>query len=154
MDIGDKCVVSFHYTLTNSDGETLDSSDGRDPLKYLHGAKNIVPGLERALEGKSVGDNLKVTVEPDDAYGQVNPQLVNKVPRSAFEASQDVKPGMQFQAQGPGGEIHLVTIRDVSGDEVTVDANHPLAGQTLHFDVEIKDVREATAEELEHGQAQ
>ncbi|MDA7947389.1 MAG: peptidylprolyl isomerase [Hyphomicrobiaceae bacterium] len=153
MDIGDKCVVSFHYTLTNADGEKLDSSDGRDPLKYLHGASNIVPGLEKALEGKSAGDNLKVTVEPGDAYGDVNPELVHKVPRTAFESTQEIKPGMQFQAQGPDGEAHLITVKDVDGEEVTVDANHPLAGQTLHFDVEVKDVREATKEELENGHA-
>jgi len=153
VDIGEKCVVSIHYKLTNPDGETLDSSDGRDPLKYLHGASNIVPGLERALEGKSAGDSLQVTIAPEDAYGPVNPELVHKVPRSSFEDTQEIKAGMQFQAQASGGEVHLITVKDVTGDEVTVDANHPLAGQTLNFDVEVKDVREATKEELEHGHA-
>ena len=153
MNIGEKCVVTFDYTLTNAEGDTLDSSDGRDPLKYLHGASNIVPGLESALEGKATGDSLKVTVQPEDGYGEMNPQLVHKVPRSSFEGAQEIKAGMQFQAQAPNGEVHLITVKDVSGEEVTVDANHPLAGQVLHFDVEVKDVREATKEEIEHGHA-
>ena len=153
MNIGEKCVVTFHYILTNSDGEELDSSAGHDPLKYLHGANNIVPGLEKGLEGKTAGDKLKVEVQPDDGYGQVNPQLVQKVPHSAFDGAPEIKPGMQFQAQGPGGEAQLITVREVTDDEITIDGNHPLAGQVLHFDVTVEDVREASEEELTHGHA-
>lgn len=153
MDISDKCVVAFHYTLTNESGETLDTSDGREPLKYLHGARNIVPGLEKALTGKKAGDELKVEVQPDDGYGAVNPEMVQKVPRAAFEGVEDIKAGMQFQAQGPDGQVQIITVKEVSDDEITVDGNHPLAGEVLTFDVKIADVREATAEEIEHGHA-
>lgn len=153
MNIAEKCVVAFHYQLTNSDGEQLDSSEGQDPLKYLHGASNIVPGLEKELEGKKAGDALKVEVQPDEGYGQVNPQLVQKVPHSAFEGAPEIKAGMQFQAQAPDGQVQLITVTEVSDEEVTVDGNHPLAGQVLHFDVTIEDVREASEEELEHGHA-
>lgn len=153
MNISEKCVVAFHYTLTNSEGEKLDSSEGRDPLKYLHGANNIVKGLEEALDGKSAGDKLKVELKPEDGYGPVNPDLVQKVPSSAFEGASEIKPGMQFQAQGPDGRVQLITVTEVSGDEITVDGNHPLAGQVLHFDIAVEDVREATEEELAHGHA-
>lgn len=153
MNIGEKCVVSFHYKLTNSEGEQLDSSDGQEPLKYLHGASNIVPGLEKELEGKKAGDALKVEVQPEEGYGEMNPQLVQKVPHSAFEGAPEIKAGMQFQAQGPDGQAQLITVKEVSDDEVTVDGNHPLSGQVLNFDVTIEDVREASAEELEHGHA-
>ena len=153
MNIDDKCVVSMHYTLTNENGEELDSSNGRDPLKYLHGASNIVPGLERALTGKAAGDNVQVVVQPDDGYGQVNPQMVQTVPRSAFEGAPEIKAGMQFQAQGPQGQVQMITVTDVTGDDVTVDGNHPLAGQVLHFEVSVEEVRAATEEELSHGHA-
>lgn len=153
MDISDKCVVAFHYTLSNGSGEKLDSSDGREPLKYLHGARNIVPGLEKALTGKKAGDELKVEVQPDDGYGAVNPEMVQKVPRAAFEGVDKIEPGMQFQAQGPGGQVQLITVKEVSGDEVTIDGNHPLAGEVLHFDVKVEDVRAATDEEIAHGHA-
>jgi FKBP-type peptidyl-prolyl cis-trans isomerase SlyD len=153
VNIAQKCVVSFYYKLTNSEGEQLDSSDGQEPLKYLHGASNIVPGLEKELEGKKAGDALKVEVQPEEGYGQVNLQLVQKVPHSAFEGAPEIKAGMQFQAEGPDGQAQLITVKEVSDDEVTVDGNHPLAGQVLNFDVTIEDVREASAEELEHGHA-
>ncbi len=153
MNIASKCVVSMHYKLTNEEGEELDSSDGRDPLKYLHGASNIVPGLEKALEGKSAGDSVQVVVQPEEGYGDVNPQMVQTVPRSAFEGAPEIKAGMQFQAQGPQGEAQLITVTEVSGDEVTVDGNHPLAGQVLHFDVTVEEVRAATEEEISHGHA-
>ena len=153
MNIGEKSVVTFHYTLTNSNGEELDSSAGRDPMKYLHGASNIVPGLEKEMEGKSSGDKLKVEVQPEEGYGEVNPQMIQTVPHSAFEGVPEIKPGMQFQAQGPGGETQHITVKEVTGDEVIVDGNHPLAGQVLHFDDTIEDVREASEEELSHGHA-
>jgi FKBP-type peptidyl-prolyl cis-trans isomerase SlyD len=150
MKIAHEKVVSIHYTLTNSEGTVLDSSSGNQPLAYLHGFGNIIPGLENALEGKVSGDKLSVTVEPEQGYGPRDERLVQAVPRSAFKGVEDIAPGMQFQAQGPQG-ARLVVVTQVGDDEVTVDANHPLAGQTLHFDVEVSEVRDATAEELEHG---
>jgi len=153
VNISDKCVVSFHYTLTNDEGEKLDSSEGREPLKYLHGASNIVPGLEKALEGKKTGDSVQVSVQPEDAYGEVNPAMIQTVPRSAFQGVDDIRPGMQFQAQGPQGQVQLITVEEVTEEGVKVNANHPLAGQVLHFDVTIEDVREASEEEIAHGHA-
>ncbi|KAA0011252.1 peptidylprolyl isomerase [Billgrantia pellis] len=150
MQIAQNSVVKFHYTLTNDAGEVLDSSDGRQPLTYLHGAGNIIPGLERQLEGRETGDKLNVSVTPEEGYGEVQPQLVQEVPRDAFQGVEAVEPGMQFQAQTQGGPL-MVTVTKVEGDTVTVDGNHPLAGQKLNFDVEIADVREASQEELEHG---
>lgn len=153
MNIGEKCVVAFHYKLTNNDGEELDSSGGNDPLKYLHGASNIVPGLEKALAGKSAGDRIKVEVQPEEGYGRANPELVQQVPRSAFEDAPEIKPGMRFQAQGGEGQTQFITVTEISGDQITIDGNHPLAGQVLHFDVTIEDVREASEDELAHGHA-
>jgi len=150
MKIAHEKVVSIHYTLTNKEGTVLDSSSGSDPLAYLHGFGNIIPGLENALEGKEKGEKLAVTVEPEQGYGARDEQLVQAVPRSAFKGVEELAPGMQFQAQGPQG-ARLVVVTQVAQDVVTVDANHPLAGQTLHFDVEVSEVRDATAEELEHG---
>jgi FKBP-type peptidyl-prolyl cis-trans isomerase SlyD len=150
MKIAHEKVVSIHYTLTNSEGTVLDSSSGGDPLAYLHGFGNIIPGLENALEGKASGDKLSVTVEPGEGYGERDERLVQAVPRTAFKGVTELAPGMQFQAQGPEG-TRLVVVTEVAEDVVTVDANHPLAGQTLHFEVEVSAVREATREELEHG---
>jgi FKBP-type peptidyl-prolyl cis-trans isomerase SlyD len=150
MQIAERHVAYFHYTLTNDAGETLDSSAGREPLPYLHGGGNIVPGLEKALTGKKAGDKLKVDVTPEDGYGPRVEALVQVVPKSAFEGVADLKPGMQFQAESNMGPVSVV-VTDVTGDNVTVDGNHPLAGQTLHFDVEITEVREATTEEVLHG---
>lgn len=151
MTIADKQVVSIHYTLTDDDGETLDSSAGRDPLTYLHGAQNIIPGLEHALTGKDVGDQLQVTVQPVDAYGEFNDELVQTVPREAFEGIDQVEPGMQFEARSPEGGSSIVMVKEVSDQGVVVDGNHPLAGQTLHFDVTVEEVRAATDEEVAHG---
>ncbi len=150
MQIADRCVVSFHYTLTNPAGEVLDSSRGGEPLTYLHGAGNIVPGLEQALTGRSAGDTLNVQVAPEDGYGERHDALMQQVPRAAFQGVDTLEPGMQFQAQGPQGAMSVV-IASIDGDVVTVDANHPLAGVTLQFDVEITDVREASVEEVLHG---
>lgn len=151
MQIAEHCVASFHYTLTNDAGETLDSSRLRkEPLAYLHGHGNIVPGLEKALTGKQVGDKLKVDVSAEEGYGPRVESLVQEVPRTAFQGVDEVKPGMQFQAESNMGPM-TVTVTQVSDDKVTVDGNHPLAGESLHFDVEITDVREATEEETEHG---
>jgi FKBP-type peptidyl-prolyl cis-trans isomerase SlyD len=153
MTIDDKRVVSIHYTLKNDEGETLDSSQGREPLAYLHGAGNLVPGLETALSGKAAGDQLQVTVEPEEAYGPANPDLVQAVPLAAFEGVEEVRPGMQFEAKGPDGRAQRVVVEEVGEQEVVINGNHPLAGQALHFDVTVEEVREATPEEIAHGHA-
>ena len=150
MQIADNTVASFHYTLTNDAGEVLDSSRGRDPLSYLHGAGNIVPGLEEAMAGKRAGDAFQVDVAPADGYGEHHAGLVQDVPRAAFQGVDEIEPGMSFQATTPQG-VHSVTVTKVTSDTITVDGNHPLAGQTLHFDVEVTEVRAASAEELAHG---
>ena len=151
MHIAEQSVVSIHYTLTNDAGETLDTSDGREPLVYLHGAQNIIPGLENELTGKSVGDSFDVTIQPEEAYGTVNPELVQTVPHSAFEGVEKVEPGMQFQARGDDGETQVITVTEVADSGVTIDGNHPLAGQVLNFSVRVEEIREATEEEIEHG---
>lgn len=148
--IGDNLVVKINYTLTDEEGTVIDSSEGHEPLAYLHGASNIIPGLEQALVGKTIGDALHVDVEPAEAYGEINPALISVVPMSAFQGVESVEPGMAFQADGPEGPMH-VTVRAVEGEDVTVDANHPLAGMKLTFAVEVVDIREATQEEIDHG---
>lgn len=150
MQIAINKVVNIHYTLTNDAGEVLDSSRGQSPLAYIHGLGNIIPGLENALEGRVAGDKFKIRIAPEDAYGARNDELVQAVPRSAFEGIDEIRPGMQFQAQSPEG-VQLVTVVEVIGDQVVLDGNHPMAGVTLNFDVEVADVRDATPEELDHG---
>jgi FKBP-type peptidyl-prolyl cis-trans isomerase SlyD len=149
MNVADQKVVSIDYTLTNNAGEVIDSSKGREPLAYLHGAGNIIPGLEKALEGKQSGDSVQAKIPPEEGYGVKDPQLVQAVPRDRFPAK-DISVGMQFQAQG-GGQTRVVTVVGVDPDNVTIDANHPLAGETLNFDVKVVEVRDATPEELSHG---
>jgi FKBP-type peptidyl-prolyl cis-trans isomerase SlyD len=150
MQIEKNAVVTIDYTLTDGSGKVIDTSKGKQPLAYLHGGGNLIPGLERALEGKKAGDNLKVTIAPEDAYGMRDEKLVQVVPSSAFQGVPELKPGMQFRSQSQQGST-VVTVTKVEGDNVTVDANHPLAGMALSFDVDIKDIRQATKEELEHG---
>lgn len=150
MQITANKVALIHYTLTNDAGTVLDSSEGREPLAYLHGANNIIPGLEKELEGKSAGDKLTAKIAAAEGYGERSEELVQDVPMAAFEGVDNVAAGMQFHAEGPAGPV-LVTVTKVEGDIVTVDGNHPLAGETLNFDVEIAEVRDATADELEHG---
>ncbi|MGM0633692.1 MAG: FKBP-type peptidyl-prolyl cis-trans isomerase [Pseudomonadota bacterium] len=150
MMIGKDAVVSIHYTLKNDEGQVVDSSEGRDPLSYLHGANNLIPGLEQELEGKSAGQSFSASIPPEKAYGDNNPELVQTISKEMFQGVDKVEPGMAFTAQGPQGQ-QQVTVTAVDGDDVTIDANHPMAGQTLHFDVEIVDVRDATDEEKEHG---
>ena len=151
MTIKENSAVSFHYTLTDDDGQTLDSSAGKDPLAYLHGAGNIIPGLESALAGKSVGDSMVVAVTAAEGYGEVQKELIQEVPRDAFQGVDSIEVGMQFEAQtGQGGTVP-VTVTAVTDEIVTLDGNHPLAGKNLNFDVSIEDVRDATEEELEHG---
>ncbi len=143
-------VVTIHYTLTDDSGTVLDQADAEQPLVYLHGAGNIIPGLEKALTDKQSGDQVNVTIAPVDAYGERVESMVQTVPRKMFQGIDDIEPGMRFQADGNTGPV-LVSVTKVEDDQVTIDGNHPLAGETLTFAVEIADVRDATAEELEHG---
>ena len=149
--ISDKLVVSMHYKLTDDNGNLLDSSDESKPLTYLHGAGNIIPGLEKALIGKTAGSTCQVSVEPADGYGEFRQELIQTVDRSAFQGVETVEEGMAFQAQTQEGAMQHIIIKKVEGDQVTIDANHPLAGKLLNFDIEIVAVREANAEELAHG---
>ncbi len=152
MKISGTCVVSMHYKLTDSKGVLLDQSSD-DPLTYLHGTNSLIPGLEKELEGKSAGDKLQVTVPPEEAYGEIAPQLIQKLPKNIFNGVENIEVGMEFEATGTDGHIMVVRVEDVQGDEVTVNGNHPLAGKTLNFDVNVVEVREATEEELDHGHA-
>ncbi|WP_024325963.1 peptidylprolyl isomerase [Thioalkalivibrio sp. AKL19] len=152
MQVAQNAVVAIHYTLTNDAGEKIDSSEGREPLAYLHGQGQIVPGLEKELEGKAAGDKVQAKVSPEEGYGEKIDAMVQEIPMDAFQGVESVEPGMQFQAQTENGPL-TVTVTKVEGDTATVDGNHPLAGETLNFDVEIVEVREASAEELEHGHA-
>jgi FKBP-type peptidyl-prolyl cis-trans isomerase SlyD len=144
-------VVSIEYTLTDEDGSVLDTSEGRAPLAYLHGAKNIVPGLEKAIDGKSVGDTIEVVVPPSEGYGDYDANAIRNV---AVRKLPERKPeaGAILQVQTPEGPRH-VTVQSVRGDYAKVDFNHPLAGKNLHFKVTVTEIREATAEEIEHGHA-
>jgi FKBP-type peptidyl-prolyl cis-trans isomerase SlyD len=150
MQIAADTVVSFDYTLTDDAGQTLDTSRGRSPLVYLHGRGQIVPGLEGALQGRAAGDAFDVVVPPEEGYGVHDPTLVQSATRTQFPAGVALAPGMQFEAQGPQGSIVMTVVR-LDGDDVMLDGNHPLAGQTLHFAIAVVDVRAATAEELRHG---
>lgn len=152
MEIADACIASIHYTLTDDDGQVIDKSPESQPLQYFHGAGNIVPGLEKALAGRQAGDSLKVDVKPEEAYGVRNEELVQTVPRTAFQGVDKVEAGMQFQAKSERGPM-LVTVVEANDEQVRIDANHPLAGRNLHFDVKVADVREASEEEKQAGQA-
>ncbi len=150
MKIAKGKVVSINYTLTDESGQILDSSNGRPPLSYIQGHGNIISGLENSLEGRSAGENFKVTVPPKDAYGEREEGKTMQIKREQFQGVDDLEVGMQFHAQGEG-EAHAVTVTAINGDTVTVDANHPLSGRTLNFEVTIVGVRDATKEELDHG---
>ena len=149
MTIQLKSVVAIHYTLTDDEGTELDSSIGGDPMVYLHGAGNIIHGLELALLGKQAGDKVKARIEPANGYGEFITDMVQTVPRSLLE-EEDLKVGMRFNTKTEKGPLAF-TVKEIREDEVIVDGNHPLAGLTLHFDVSIEAVREATLEELTHG---
>ena len=152
MQITDKLAVSIPYTLTNGAGEQLDSSRGEEPMVYLHGFGQIIPGLENALTGKVVGDKFNVIIAPADAYGERRDDMLQVVPLSMFndmEVEGKVEVGMQFHADASHG-VSVVTVSKVDGDEVTIDGNHPLAGESLTFDVEVMDIRPATEDELTH----
>ena len=149
MIISENAVVLFHYTLTDESGKELDSSTGKDPLAYMHGHKNIIPGLENELDGKTAGDVMVVTIKAAEAYGERQEKMVQEVPRASFQV-EEMTVGMRFEAQTPNGPISVV-VTGVTDDMVTVDGNHPLAGKDLTFDVKVDTVREASEEELEHG---
>jgi FKBP-type peptidyl-prolyl cis-trans isomerase SlyD len=149
MQIGAKKAVTFHYSLRDDEGNVLDSSEGKAPMTYLHGAGNLVPGLEKALEGKQAGDDVKATVPPAEGYGVRNESNVRNVPRRRLPDGK-LKVGLTLQLQTDQGPI-LATVLAINGDYVKLDANHPLADKTLHFEVKIVEVRDATDEELKHG---
>jgi len=153
MEIQKNSIVTMDYTLTGKDGGVLDSSEGKDPLSYLHGNGNLIPGLETRIEGKAAGDEVTVEVPSEEAYGAVDPEKKFDVPRSQFPPDADIKVGAQFQADGGNGGPVLVKVDSIEGDTVKIDANHPLAGIDLNFAVKIVDVREATEKEREHGHA-
>ncbi len=150
MNVAQDKVVDLDYKLTVS-GELIDQSEPGEPLTYLHGHSNIIPGLERALEGKAVGDSLQVTVQPEDGYGPRDEEAIEDLSREDFD--DDIEVGATYYAQSEDGSVIPFTVLAVGGDQVKVDFNPPLAGQTLHFDVKVLAVRDATAEELEHGHA-
>ena len=150
MKIDNNHVVTLNYTLTDNDGEIIDQALDSS-FAYLHGANNIITGLEKELNDCEVGQKLNVKVPPAEGYGDRNEGLVEEVPREMFPDGQEIKPGMMFQAQGPSGETITVTVLDANDTVVKIDANHALAGIELNFDVEVMDIREAEAVEIEHG---
>jgi len=150
VEIAADRVVTIHYTLKNDQGAIIDSSAGGEPLAYIQGHGNLVAGLEKALEGQQEGAALAVVVAPQDGYGVHDAALIQRVPKRSLQGSGEIKKGMQFQARTDDG-MRLFTVTAIIGDMITLDGNHPLADQTLHFDVQIVGVRDATAEELEHG---
>ncbi|MDY6957389.1 MAG: peptidylprolyl isomerase [Pseudomonadota bacterium] len=151
MQIADNTVVVIDYSVTTPEGNLIDSSSqSGEPLTYLHGAGNIVPGLEQALAGRSAGDSFNVSVPPEQGYGERHDELIQVVHRDQFVGIERMEIGMQFQTEAEG-EVHIVTVTGLEGDQVVVDANHPLAGETLVFDITVREVRPATEEEITHG---
>ena len=152
MPITKNSVVAFAYTLTDDDDAVIDSADAQNPLAYLHGHSQLIPGMENALSGREVGDRFSIVLPPEEAYGVYDENLAGAVPRSAFEGADEVEVGMQFQMEFPGG-LRAVTVSVIDDQHVTVDGNHPLAGETLHFDIEVVSIRPATRDEIEHRHA-
>ena len=150
MLIADKKVASFHYTLSNEQGEQIESSREREPMSYLHGARNIIPGLEKALTGKAAGEQFQVTLEPAEAYGELRPDGIQRIPAKHFRNPKQLRAGQRVSIQTRQGELQAVVVK-VGRFNVDVDTNHPLAGQTLTFDVEVTGVGDATTEEISHG---
>lgn len=150
MQIEPNAVVTLHYTLKDNDGNLIDQSDDGSFL-YLHGAMNIIPGLENALTGKSVGDDISVKVSPEEGYGEKDPARVQEVPKDMFDNIEDIKVGVQFHAQAPDGQAVVVTVTEIKEDSVVIDGNHALAGVELNFDVKVIDIRTASEEEIAHG---
>ena len=150
MQIAQNKVAIITYTLTNVNGDVLDQANEEQPFAFIAGTGNIIPGLDEALAGKTAGDVVTTTIAPEHAYGERHDELTQTVPKEMFQGVDNVEPGMQFNAQTNQG-MSVVTVTNVEGDQVTIDGNHPLAGETLNFDVKILEVRDATADELEHG---
>lgn len=150
MSITQDSVVTLHYTLKDDAGQLLERSPADEPVSYLHGHGNLIPGLERELSGKNAGDRLSVQVAPAEGYGEYDKDLVQDVPRDLLKDIDSLRPGMRLTAQTDQG-ARSVTVTHIADDTVTLDANHPLAGKQLHFEIEITGVRDATSEELEHG---
>ena len=150
MKIVHQAVASFEYTLTNDEGQVLDTSEGGAPLSYIHGIGNLIPGLEKELEGKGAGDELSVRIPAAEAYGERDEDMVQAVSRDQMPEGVEIEVGMQLQAESDQG-MHVVTVVGVDDEQIQLDANHPLAGVPLNFDVKVVEVRDATAEELEHG---
>ncbi|WP_027856655.1 FKBP-type peptidyl-prolyl cis-trans isomerase [Marinobacterium jannaschii] len=154
MKISDNKVVSFNYLLQNAAGETLDSTEGAAPLPYLHGHKNIIPALEAALTDHTVGDRLKIELSAEQGYGERDEDLVQNLGRSQFDNGEALEVGMMFQMADEDENIRVATIIAIEADKITIDANHPLAGESLVYDIEIAEVREATAEEIQNGRVE
>lgn len=150
MHIEENRVVILNYILKDDQGDVIDSAEDSN-FAYLHGAANIVPGLEQALHGKSAGDEFSTRIEPAQGYGDRSDSMSQVVPRDMFETGEKIEVGMQFHAESPDGQPLAVTVVQITDDEITVDGNHPLAGVTLNFEVKVVEVREASKEELEHG---
>jgi FKBP-type peptidyl-prolyl cis-trans isomerase SlyD len=150
MKIEKNKVVSINYTLKYDDGEVLDSSEGKSPLPYIHGSGQLIPGLENKLEGKEKGNEMKVVIPPAEAYGEYSKEQVFVVSKDGFKGDEELTVGLQVQMDTGEGQA-VAVVSKIEGENVTLDMNHPLAGATLHFDVKIEDVREASAEELSHG---
>jgi FKBP-type peptidyl-prolyl cis-trans isomerase SlyD len=151
MSIKKDAVVEMHYTLKNDAGEVVDSSKGQDPMPFIQGRGNIIPGLEKALEGMKVGDTCDVSVKPEDGYGVHHAEGIQEIPKEALQGIENLEIGMELQSQDEQGNSFIVRVEEIKDDVVIINANHPLSGQTLHFNVSIESVREATADELEHG---
>lgn len=150
MQITNNTAVSIHYTLMNDLGEELDSTADGEPLDYLHGQGSIISGLEDALTGKAIGDKLDIRIEPADAYGEFSDDMIQVVSRDMFDGIDKVEVGMQFHAAVNSGS-GIVTVVKIDGDDITIDGNHPLAGQALNFSVEVVGIRPATQDEIQHG---
>ena len=153
MQIAKDSVVSIEYRLHLGDGKIIDESEPGDPLVYLHGYEEIVPGLEKALEGKKAGESLKVVVEPKDGYGEYDPDDVEEVPREDFPPDMELEAGGIVSATDEDGDDVEFLVKEVRPKTVVIDFNDPMAGKTLHFEVTVREVRAATKEELEHGHA-
>ena len=151
MTIKKDAVVEMHYTLKNDAGEVIDSSKGKEPMSFIQGHGNIIPGLEKALEGMKVGETCDVSVTPEDAYGVHHEEGIQEIPKDALQSIENLEVGMELQSQDDQGNPFIVRVEKINEETVTVNANHPLAGETLHFNVSIENVREATKDELEHG---
>ena len=151
MTVKKDAVVEMHYTLKNDSGEVVDSSKGQDPMPFIQGRGNIIPGLEKALEGMKAGESCDVSVKPEDGYGVHHAEGIQEIPKEALQGIENIEIGMELQSQDEQGNPFIVRVEEIKDDVVIINANHPLAGQTLHFNVSIESVREATADELEHG---